>query len=169
MFVPGVDTVVAALVVGAVSMAFVSSGLAGASYDARSAISGQPSDNKAWGVAIGLGALFGAISGGLSAGVDALIPAVTIADVTAEAGAIGVREVAGWVATTVARITIKAGISSGVDVLKQMTINGIEGNHWDEGLGKVALSGVESGALSAGAHRLLRVLGSSLTHLQHSW
>ncbi|KAF4593628.1 hypothetical protein EYR40_008416 [Pleurotus pulmonarius] len=159
MFVPGVDTVVAALVVGAVSMAFVSGGLAGASSDLQSTRSGTPSDNKTWAVSIGLGALFGAISGGLSAGVDALIPAVTILDVTAEAGAIGAREVAGWVATTVVRITVKAGISSGLDVLKQMTINGLEGKHWDDGLGKVALSGLESGALSAAGSSVMSFFG----------
>ncbi|KAJ8503362.1 hypothetical protein ONZ45_g10923 [Pleurotus djamor] len=148
MFVPGVDGVVVGLMMAAVTSAFISAGIAGGMYDVNAAVTGQSSD-KDWGIAIGLGGLFGALSGGISAGIDAALPAVTIVDITSNVGAIDSRMVAGWVARTVVRVGVKTAVSTGLDVLKQMTENGINGKSWDDGLGHVALTSLGEDLLTS--------------------
>ncbi|KAJ8520818.1 hypothetical protein ONZ45_g2429 [Pleurotus djamor] len=138
MFVPGVNGVVAGILMGVVTGAIMGAGMAGLSYDIKAQATGESND-KDWGIAMGLGALFGGISGGISAGIDALLPAVTIIDVSTNMGAIG----------------------SGMGVLRQMTENGIEGKRWDDNLGSAAAEGAISGfesALKGAAQKFLKPL-----------
>ena len=148
MFVPGVNGVVAGILMGVVTGAIMGAGMAGLSYDIKAQATGESND-KDWGIAMGLGALFGGISGGISAGIDALLPAVTIIDVSTNMGAIGARMVAGWVLRTAVRVGIKTAVGSGMGVLRQMTENGIEGKRWDDNLGSAAAEGAISGFESA--------------------
>ncbi|KAL0957871.1 hypothetical protein HGRIS_000054 [Hohenbuehelia grisea] len=153
MFVPGVN----AIVLGAITGALIGAGIAGATYDIKAQISGQ-SDNKAWGMQIGLGALFGAISGGASAYVNTLLPAVTIVDVLSSQGALGLKVVGGFVLRTTVRIGINSAMSSGLGVVQQVVENAINGEPLDKGLLEAAWTSALTGAASGAKNEAIAFL-----------
>lgn len=145
MFVPGVN----AIALGVVTGALIGAGVSGFSYDVSASISGESND-KEWGIQLGIGAVIGAIGGAASAGIDVMLPAASFANLAGATGANGLKVVGGFVLRTTARMALQTGLSSGLSALNQVVQNAISGRPLGEGVADAAATGAWQGAALAG-------------------
>ncbi|KAF4597731.1 hypothetical protein EYR40_008196 [Pleurotus pulmonarius] len=144
MFVPGVN----AIVLGVVTGALIGAGVSGFNYDISATISGESND-KDWGIQLGIGAVVGAIGGAASAGIDVMLPAASFSNLAGITGGNGLKVIGGFVLRTTARMALQTGLSSGLSALNQVAQNAISGRPLGEGVADAAATGAWQGAALA--------------------